>query len=58
MTVSVLIYLPKGIVDSYVIISGKGLYDLTIDSDIKPYEEIEKLTVGYYWMFIRLWLYQ
>ena len=48
MTVPVLIYLPKGIVDSYVIISGKGLYDLTIDSDIKPYEEIEKLTVGYY----------
>ena len=36
MTVPVLIYLPKGIVDSYVIINGKGFYDLTIDSDIKP----------------------
>ena len=38
-------YLPKGIIDNYnVIINGKNFYDQTIDSDIKPYEEIRKLT--------------
>ena len=38
-------YLPKGIIKSYnVIISGKSLYDQEIDSDLKRYEEIRKLT--------------
>ena len=40
-------YLPKGINKSYnVIINGKNLYDQPIDSDIKPYQEIRKLTTG------------
>ena len=40
-------YLPKGIIDNYsVIISGKNFYDRLIDSDIKLYEEIRKLTTG------------
>ena len=30
-----------------VIINGKNLYDETIDSDIKQYEEIRKLTTRY-----------
>ena len=53
-------YLPKGIIDNYnVIINGKK-HDQPIDSDIKQYEEIRKLKIWilYYWMFIRLWLYQ
>ena len=40
-------YLPKGIIDNYnVIINGKNFYDQAIDSDIKRYEEIRKLTTG------------
>ena len=38
-------YLPKSIIKSYnIIISGKNFYDQAIDSDIKRYEEIRKLT--------------
>ena len=46
-------------------INGKNFYDQPIDSDIKGYEEIRKLTTGqwhwwilYYWIFVRLWLYK
>ena len=40
-------YLPKGIIKIYnVIINGKNFYDQAIDSDIKRYEEIRKLTTG------------
>ena len=40
-------YLPKGIIKNYnVIINGKDFYDQAIDSDIKRYEEIIKLTTG------------
>ena len=40
-------YLPKGIIKNYnVIINGKHFYDPAIDSDIKKYEEIRKLTTG------------
>ena len=40
-------YLPKGIIKNYnIIISGKNFYDQSIDSDIKQYEEIRKLTAG------------
>ena len=36
---------PKGIIKDYnVIINGKNVYDQPIDSDIKQYEEIGKLT--------------
>ena len=48
-----------------MIINGKNFYDQPIDSDIKGYEEIRKLTTGqwqwwilYYWIFVRLWLYK
>ena len=40
-------YLPKGIINNFnVIINGKNFYDQAIDSDIKRYEEIRKLTAG------------
>ena len=40
-------YLPKGIIKNYnIIINGKNFYDDAIDSDIKLYEEIRKLTTG------------
>ena len=40
-------YLPKGIIDNCnVIINGKIFKDQAIDSDIKRYEEITKLTPG------------
>ena len=40
-------YLQKSIIKNYnVIISGKNFYDQSIDSDIKRYEEIRKLTSG------------
>ena len=40
-------YLPKGIIKNYNgIINGKNVYDQAIDSDIKRYEEIRKLTIG------------
>ena len=40
-------YLPKRIIDNYnVIINGKNFYDQAVDSDIKQYEEIGKLTTG------------
>ena len=40
-------YLPKGIIKNYnVIIIGKNFYDQAIDSGIKRYEEIRKLTTG------------
>ena len=40
-------HLPKGIINNYnVIINEKTFYDQTIDSDIKRYEEIRKLTTG------------
>ena len=38
-------YLPKGIIKNYnVIINGETFFDQPIDSDIKRYEEIRKLT--------------
>ena len=38
---------PKGVVKNYnVIINGKNFYDEPINSDIKPYKEIRKLTTG------------
>ena len=38
-------YLPKDIIKNYnVIINGKNFFDQPIDSDIKRYEEITKLT--------------
>ena len=37
-------YLPKGVIRNYVTIDSKNLYDQAIDSDIKPYKEIRKLT--------------
>ena len=56
-------YIPKGIIKNYnVIINGKNFYDQTIDSDIKQWEQIGKLTTGqgdgYYIMFDRLRIYQ
>ena len=40
-------YLPKDIIKNYnVIINGKNFYDEAIDSSIKRYEEIRKLTTG------------
>ena len=36
----------KELLVSNVIINGKNLYDQLIDSDIKRYEEIRKLTAG------------
>ena len=40
-------YLPKGIGDNYnVFINGKNFYGQAIDSNIKRYEEIRKLTTG------------
>ena len=39
--------LPTRIIDNYnVIINGKNFYDQVIDSDIKQYEKIRKLTTG------------
>ena len=38
-------YLPKGIIDNCnLIINGKNVYDQPIDSNIKRYEDIRKLT--------------
>ena len=38
-------HLPKGIIkNSIVILNGKDFYDQAVDSDIKQYEEIRKLT--------------
>ena len=40
-------YLPKGIIKNYnVIMNGKNFYDRAINSDVKQYEEIRKLTIG------------
>ena len=40
-------YLSKGIIKNYnIIINGKNFYDHAIDSDIKRYEEIRKLTTA------------
>ena len=40
-------YLPKGIIKNCnVIINGKNFYGQPIDSDMKQYEEIRKLTTG------------
>ena len=39
-------YLPKGIIKICIIINGKNSYDNAIDSGIKRYEEIRKLTKG------------
>ena len=39
--------MPKGIIKTYnVINNGKRFYDQRIDSDIKRYEKIRKLTTG------------
>ena len=39
--------MPKGIIDNYiVIINGENIYDQEIDSGLKRYEEIRKLTTG------------
>ena len=37
-------YLPKGIMKNYNVI--KNFYDQPIDSDMKRYEDIRKLTIG------------
>ena len=40
-------YLSKGIIKNYnVIINEKNFYDQAVDSDIKRYQEIRKLTTG------------
>ena len=40
-------YLPKGIIKNYnFIINGKNCSDQAIDSDIKQYREVRKLTAG------------
>ena len=39
-------YLPKGIIDNYIVINGKNFYDQPIDSDIKRYEQIRNLTTA------------
>ena len=40
-------YFPKGIIKNYsVITNAKNVYDQAIDSDIKRYKEIRKLTTG------------
>ena len=40
-------YLPKGVIKNYnVIVNGKNFYGQPIDSDIKRYKEITKLTIG------------
>ena len=40
-------YLPKGIIKNYnVIINRENFFDQRIDSEIKKYEEIRKLTAG------------
>ena len=40
-------YLVNGIIKNHnVVINGKNFYDQPIDSDIKRYEEIRKLTTG------------
>ena len=40
-------YLPKGIMKTYnVVINGKKLYDQPVDSDVKGYKSIRKLTSG------------
>ena len=40
-------YLPKGIIKSYNgIINGKNIYNYAIDSDIKRFVEIRRLTTG------------
>ena len=40
-------YLPTGIVNNYnVVINGKNYYDQPVDSDIKWYKEVRKLTTG------------
>ena len=39
-------YLPQGTIKNYnVIINGKNFYNKPIDSDIKQYEDIRKLTI-------------
>ena len=39
--------LPKGIIKNHnVIVNGKNFYDQPIDSHVKRYEEIRKLTTG------------
>ena len=41
-------YLPKAIIKKYnVIINGKYFYDQPVDSNIKRYEEIRKVTTGH-----------
>ena len=40
-------YLTKGVIKNYnVIVNGKGFYNQPINSDIKRYKEIRKLTTG------------
>ena len=40
-------FLPRGIIDNFdFVINGKNLYDHAIDSGIKWYEKIRKLTTG------------
>ena len=38
-------YLPQGIMKNCIVIT-KNFYDKAVDSDIKPEEEIRKLTTG------------
>ena len=50
-------YLPKGKIKNYnVIINGKNFYDRPIDSDIKRYQEIRKLTTGQSEYYTTGWL--
>ena len=38
-------HLPKGIIKNYnVIVNGKNFYDQALNSDVKRYKEIRKLT--------------
>ena len=39
-------YLPRDIIQNYVIVNGKNFYDQPIELDIKRYKEIKKLTTG------------
>ena len=50
-------YLPKGIIDHCNVINNrKTFYDQPIDSDIKRYEEVRKLTTGQGEYYTNGWL--
>ena len=39
-------HLTKGITKKYIIINGKNVYEEAVDSDIKRYKQLRKLTLG------------